>query len=115
MLKAALGKLLQQMEHAQEEMGKIQDELASIRVEGSAAGDIVKVIVNARKEILKVSFDEDAFRNQDKEFLEELTVVAVNQALEKADEIARAEMQKAAGGVLGNLPGGLNLSELMDE
>lgn len=107
MLKAALGQILQQMEKAQEEIGKIQNELANYKVASSAGGGMVRVVANAKKEILEIKFDLEALAPDDVEMLEELTLAAVNQALEKADEKARSEMQKVAGGVLGNLTDGL--------
>lgn len=113
MLKAALGQILQHMEKAQEEIGKIQNELANYKVESSVGGGMVKVVANAKKEILKIQFDLETITPDDVEMLEDLTLAAVNQALEKADEKARSEMQKVAGGVFGNLPDGLKLPGLL--
>jgi DNA-binding YbaB/EbfC family protein len=113
MLKAALGQILQQMEKAQEEIGKIQLELANYKVESYAGGGMVRVVANAKKEILEIKFDLETVTPDDVEMLEELTLAAVNQALEKADEKARNELQKAAGGVFGNFTDGLKLSGLI--
>lgn len=114
MLKAALGKILQQMEKAQEEMKKMQDELEEYHVQGSAGGGMVKVEANAKKEIIQIKFDSEALTIDDLEMIEELTVAAVNQALEKADVMAKEKMQEVSGGLFANLPEGLSLPGLLN-
>jgi len=115
MLKAAFGKLMKQMEKAQEEARRIHEELEKFQVEGMAGGGMVRVVANAKKEILSVKFDPDTFNTLDRETLEELTTAAVMQALEKADECARVEIKKASSGLLGQLPEGLNITDLIGE
>ena len=115
MLKAALGKLMKQIEKAQGEVRKIQDELENFQVEGSAGGGMVRVTANAKKEILSIKFDPTVWETLDRETLEELTLAAVIQALDNAEECARVEMQKISGGMWGNLPDGFNISDLIED
>lgn len=103
MIKAALSKIMQQMEKAQEELVKINDQLENEYVEASTGGGLVTVVANARKQLVKIKFDTEALHLEDAEMLEELILEAVNQALEKAGERAREEMQKLSGSTLGGL------------
>ncbi len=107
MIKAAISKIMKQMEQAQEELVKINDQLENEYVEASTGGGLVTVVANARKQLVKIKLDKEALNPEDMEMLEELIMEAVNQALEKAGERAREEIQKISGGALGalKLPG----------
>jgi len=114
MLKAALIKLLQQIEMAQKKANKVQKELAHYQVEGAAGGGMVKVVANANKEILEIKFDPDTFDSVDREMLEELTLAAINQALEKAGIKAQEELHKASENVFENISEILRIPGLMN-
>lgn len=109
MAKHGMSDMLKQAQKLQEKMQKVQDQLGSIEVEGSAGGGMVTVTANGKQEILGVRIDKQVVDPDDIEMLEDLVVAAVNQALEKAQEAASQEMGKAAGGLLGNLPDGLKI------
>ena len=106
MAKMGMGDIMKQAQKMQEKMQKIQDELADLQVEASSGGGMVTVVANGKQEILEVRIDKQVVDPEDVEMLEDLVVAAVNQAMEKAQELANNEMGKAAGGMLGNLPGG---------
>lgn len=91
----------------QQDMQKIQEELATIIVESSAGGGMVKVKANCKLEILSVSIEPEVVSEDDKEMLEDLIAAAVNQVIQDAQKRANEEMQKATGGMFGglNLPG----------
>lgn len=109
MAKMGMGDIMKQAQRMQEKMQKIQDELADLQVEASSGGGMVTVVANGKQEIMEVRIDKQVVDPEDVEMLEDLVVAAVNQAMEKAQELANEEMGKAAGGMLGNLPGGLKL------
>lgn len=109
MSKMGMGDILKQAQKMQEKMQKIQEELGDLEVEGSAGGGMVTVTANGRQEIVGVKIDKEVVDPEDVEMLEDLVVAAVNQALEKAQELASQEMGKAAGGMLGNLPPGFKM------
>jgi len=109
MAKMGTGDIMKQAQKMQEKMQKIQDELADLQVEASSGGGMVTVVANGKQEILEVRIDKQVVDPEDVEMLEDLVVAAVNQAMEKAQELANDEMGKAAGGMLGNLPGGFKM------
>ena len=106
--------LLKQAQKMQEEMKKAQEGLASITVEGSAGGGMVKVTANGKLEILSISIEPSVIDPEDKEMLEDLVAAAVNQAIQNAQKRANEEVQKVTGGMLGGLglPGNLNIPGL---
>ena len=109
-----MNNILKQAQKLQEEMKKVQEALASVTVEGSAGGGMVKVIANGKLKILSVKIDPEVWQDNDKEMLEDLIAAAVNQAIENAQKRAEEEMKKVTGGMLGNLnlPGNFNIPGL---
>jgi len=100
------------LQKVQKEMARLQEVLEDMSVEGSSGGEMVTVRINGKQKVLSVKIDPEVVAPDDVEMLEDLIVAATNQALEKSKEMAQEEMQKIAGGVLGNLPGGLNIPGL---
>lgn len=101
------GNLLGDMEERQKEMRK---KLAEIKVEGEAGQGAVKVIANANRELINISFDKEKLDWEDTEMVEDLIIAAVNNALTLA---AETEQQEAQGLVKDMLPPGMgNLGKL---
>ncbi|MFC1569226.1 YbaB/EbfC family nucleoid-associated protein [bacterium] len=111
-MKPNMAQLFGQAQKIQEEVEKIQSELENMTVDGSAGGGIVTVTVTGKRKILKISIDPEVVDSEDIEMLEDLIVAATNQALEKSQELEQEQMKKVAGGMLGNLPGGLKIPGL---
>jgi len=111
-MKPNLNQLLKQAQKMQENLQKVQEELANITVEGTAGGGMVKVVANCQNQIISVTIEPEVIDPEDKEMLEELIVAAVNQALENAQKRSQEEMSKVTGGMLGNLPGGFKMPGL---
>ncbi len=109
-----MNSLLKQAQKMQEDMQKAQESLVNITVEGTSGGGMVKIIANAKMEVISVHIEEEVINTEDKEMLEDLVVAAINQALKAAQEKANEEMQKITGGMLGglNLPGNLKIPGL---
>jgi hypothetical protein len=101
--------MLKQAQKLQEQFQQAQEGLVNVRAEGTAGGGMVTAVANGKQEILQIHVDKAAIDPNDLELLEDLIVAAVNQALSKAQELASAEMSKAAGGLLSNLPGNLKI------
>lgn len=113
MAKTNMADLFKQAQKMQDEMNRVQESLEEMTVDGAAGGGVVKATVNGRLKLLGVQIDPEVVQSDDKEMLEDLIAAAVNQALEKAQEMAQQEMQKVAGGMLGNLPlGGMKIPGL---
>lgn len=109
MAKMDMGNILKQAQKMQDDMQKIQDGLGDLTVQGSAGGGMVNVTANGKQEIVAIKIDQEVVDPEDVEMLEDLVLAAVNQALEKAQELASQEMGKAAGGMLGNMPPGFKM------
>lgn len=110
MVKPNMAEIFKQAQKVQEELAKVQESLEEMTAEGSSGGGIVTVVANGKQKILSVKIDPEVIESKDVEMLEDLVTAAVNQALEKAREMEKEEMQKVAGGMLGNLPlGGLKI------
>ena len=109
MAKMGMGDIMKQAQKMQEKMQKIQEELADLQVEASSGGGMVTVVANGKQQIMEVRIDKQVVAPEDVEMLEDLVVAAVNQAMEKAQELANEEMGKVAGGMLGNMPGGFKI------
>jgi len=109
MAKPGLSDLLKQAQKMQEKIQQVQDELSNLKVDGTAGGGMVTAVANGKQEILEVHIDKQVVDPDDVEMIEDLIVAAVNQALTKAQELANEEMSKAAGGMLGNMPGGFKM------
>lgn len=101
-----LGRMMKQFQKLQEDMERVQAELADKTVTGSAGGGVVKVTCTGQQEVRDVEIDPAAIDPEDPELLQDLITAAVNDALRRAQEMAQAEMAEVAGGMqLPNLPG----------
>jgi DNA-binding YbaB/EbfC family protein len=95
-------KILQQAQQMQGRLQQMQEELQHKVVSGSAGGGMVSVEADGRGQIKKIKIDPSLAGQSDVEMLEDLIVVAVNDAQKKATELAQEEMGKITGGL--NLP-----------
>jgi DNA-binding YbaB/EbfC family protein len=93
--------LLKQAQQMQEQMAKVQDELANETVEASAGGGMVTVKATGAGEISELKIDPKAIDPDDPELLEDMVLAAVNEALRSAQALAQTKMGAATG--LGNL------------
>jgi nucleoid-associated protein EbfC len=89
-MKGGMGNMMKQAQMIQANMQKAQAELANVEVEGSASNGLVKVTMTCRNEVKRVSIDESVM--DDKETLEDLLVVALQDATKKAEETSTARM-----------------------
>jgi len=101
-----LSQLLRQAQAMQANMQKAQDELASIEVEGTAGGGMVRVLVTCKHEVKRVTI-EPALLGDDKEMLEDLIAAAFNDARIKVERTVQEKLSAVTGGLA--LPGGLKL------
>jgi len=105
-MKGGLGGLMKQAQKMQEDMQKAQAELADMEVEGQAGGGMVKVTMNGRHELRRVTID-DSLMGDDKEMLEDLIAAAVNDAVRRIEQTSNEKMSGLASGM--NLPAGMKL------
>jgi DNA-binding YbaB/EbfC family protein len=96
-------KMLKQVQQMQDRMAKVQSELENETVEASAGGGAVRVVASGTQKVISVVIDPAAAG--DTEMLQDLVVVAVNEAMELSKQLAATKMQAVASGL--GLPPGL--------
>lgn len=104
-MKGGLGNLMKQAQAMQENMQKMQEEVANMEVEGQAGGGMVKVTMTGRHDIKRVSIDDSVM--DDKEMLEDLVAAAVNDAVRQVEKTSQEKMSGLTAGL--NLPPGMKL------
>ena len=94
-------------ENIQKQMNEAQVKLDSVEVEGSSGGGLVRIRATAKGRILGVMIDDSLVVLEEKQILEDLVTAAFNDARDKADRAANAEMQQMQAGL--GLPPGFKL------
>jgi nucleoid-associated protein EbfC len=91
------------MKQAQEMQQRLQQQMTDIRVEATAGGGMVTVVVNGHKHLLSLKLDPEVVSKDDVGMLQDLIVAAINDAHRKVDD----EMKRTMGGMMSglNLPG----------
>ena len=92
---------MQQAQKMQREMTKKQKELESKEFEFTSNGGAIKVKMLGSKQITSLEIDEDLIDPSDKEMLQDMLIVAINEAISKIEEEASAIMGSMAGGLPG--------------
>jgi DNA-binding YbaB/EbfC family protein len=100
---SGIGKLMKQATRMQQQMERVQQELASKTVEGIAGGGVVKVVAKCDQTLVSISIQPEAVNPQDVAFLEALVLSAVNDAMGKAKETANRELGSVTQGF--SIPG----------
>lgn len=95
--------MMKQMQKMQKQMAVAQEELGEKRLEGTAGGGMVKVIVSGDKQVVEVIVDPSVVDPEDVEMLQDLIVIATNDAMTKAEELTNSTMGQFTKGM--NLPG----------
>lgn len=100
-----MSKMMKQLQKAQAEMSRLQEDLAQRTVESSSGGGAVRVTANGQKQLVTLQIDPEAIDPDNREMLEDMIIAAVNEAFNRVDEMVSSEMQKLTGGM--NLPPGM--------
>lgn len=106
MMKANLGNLMKQAQQMQENMKAMQEQLASIEVEGQSGAGMVKVVMTCRYDVKRINID-SSLLSDDKEMLEDLIAAAVNDAVRRVEATTQEKMASLTGGL--GLPPGIKL------
>jgi DNA-binding YbaB/EbfC family protein len=96
-------KMVKQAQQMQAKMAKMEEELAKEEFEVAAGGGAVTVRMNGKQEVVKLTISEDAMKDGDRDMLQELIMAAVNQAHQKASDLAKERIAAITGGI--NIPG----------
>jgi DNA-binding YbaB/EbfC family protein len=92
-------KLMKQMQQAQVKQAEMQERLDGMEIVGSAGGGMVKVTCNGAGQVSKLSVDKMVVDPDDVEALEDLILVAIQDAQTKANEAQQTEMSKLMSGM----------------
>jgi hypothetical protein len=95
-----LEKMMQQAQQMQE---KLQRQMQDLRIEASAGGGMVSVVINGHKQVQSLKLDPEVVSKDDLEMLQDLIVAAINDAQRRVDEALASQMQGMMGGM--KLPG----------
>jgi len=104
-MKPNMSNAMKQVQKAQAEMARVQEELSSDLVSASAGGGAVRVTITGDLKVTDVVIDPRAVDPDDVGMLQDMVVAAVNEALREAQELANSKMSRVMGGL--GLPGGL--------
>src|SRR3954454_24324188 len=106
MMKGQLAGLMKQAQPMQENMKRVQEELATVEVEGQSGAGLVKVVMTCRHDVKRVSID-PSLLSDDKDMLEDLVAAAVNDAVRKVETTTQEKMGALTSGM--GLPPGMKL------
>lgn len=101
-----LGDIMKQAQQLQDNMSKMQEELANLEVEGQAGAGLIKLVMTGRHDVKSVAID-DSLMSEDKEILEDLLAAAVNDAVRKLEEANKEKLGGLTSGF--NFPPGFKM------
>jgi DNA-binding YbaB/EbfC family protein len=101
-----IGELMKQAQAMQENMQRLQDELAAIELEGQSGGGMVRIVGTCKHEVRQVKI-EPGLLGDDKDLLEDLIAAAVNDLNRRIEETVQGRMASVTGGL--SLPAGMKL------
>ena len=93
----------QMMKQAQQMQERLQKQMADLRVDATAGGGMVTVVMNGTKQVLSIKIDPEAVSKDDVEMLQDLILAAMNDAHRKVDEAMSQQMSGMMGGL--KIPG----------
>ena len=91
------------MKQAQQMQERMQKQMEEMRIEATAGGGMVTVVINGTKQVQSLKIDPEAVSKEDVEMLQDLILAALNDAYRKADEAMSKQMQGMMGGM--KIPG----------
>lgn len=98
-----INKLMKQAQQMQAKMQKAQEELASRTVTAEVAGGQITAVMNGKHELVSLTIKPEAVDPEDVEFLQDMVLSAVNEAVRKVEAMTEQEMGGVMGGM--NIPG----------
>ena len=105
-MRGNIGQLMKQAQQMQENMRRMQEELATVEVEGQAGAGMVKVHMTSKHEVKRISID-PSLVGDDREMLEDLVAAAFNDAARRVEQTVAEKMSGFTAGL--GLPPGFKL------
>ncbi len=98
MMKNQLADMMKKVQSMQDDMKKIQDQLATLEVEGQSGAGLVKIIMSCKNDVKRVAID-PSLLTDDKDMLEDLVAAAFNDAVRKAEALTQEKMAGVTAGM----------------
>ncbi|MEY3665985.1 MAG: hypothetical protein RLZZ153_2167 [Pseudomonadota bacterium] len=98
MMKGQLAGLMKQAQQMQDNLKRVQEQLAQVEVEGQSGAGLVKATVTCRNEVKRISID-PSLLTDDRDMLEDLVVAALNDALRRAEQTSSERMGSVTAGL----------------
>lgn len=98
MIKGGIGNLMKQAQQMQENLQKVQAQIAEMEVEGQAGAGLVKVTMTGKHDVKRVVIDPSLMQD-DKEMLEDLIAAAVNDAVRRVETVSQEKMSAVTAGM----------------
>jgi DNA-binding YbaB/EbfC family protein len=95
--------VLRQAQDLQAKLLKAREELADMTTEVSSGGGAIKIVVDGQQRIRSVSISPEVINAEDVEMLQDLVMTAVNEAIQKSQELAGSHLSSITGGL--KIPG----------
>jgi len=99
----SMNKMIKQAKQVQEQIVKMQEELKEREIQVSSAGGAVTVTINGKQELLNLTIKPEIIDLDDLEMLEDIIMVAINDAIKQSQDMVSSEMSRITGGF--NIPG----------
>lgn len=98
-----MGDIMKQAQRMQQQMARLQDEMADREIEATSGGGVVVAVVNGKQELVSLKINKEVVDPNDVEMLQDLVIAAVNLATSNAREMVDSEMNEITGGL--SIPG----------
>ena len=98
MMKNQIAGMMKKVQSMQDDMKKMQEQLATIDVEGQSGAGLVKVVMSCKNDVKRVSIDPSLLAD-DKDMLEDLVAAAFNDAVRKAEVLTQEKMAGVTAGM----------------
>ena len=108
-----MNSMMGKIQETQQKLKEAQDNLVNISADGEAGAGMVKATVNGKRQVINIDIDNSLLSKEDKQMLQDLTVAAINQAMEKIESKIKEAMGDATSGMMPNIPG-MDLGNLMN-
>ena len=95
--------VFRQAQELQAKLAKAQQELAEMTTEVSSGGGAIKIVIDGQQRIRSVTISPEAINAEEAEMLEDLVMAAVNEAIQKSQELAASHLSSLTGGL--KIPG----------
>lgn len=105
-MNTGFGNIMKQAQEFQTRLQQVQEAIAAAEVIGEAGAGLVKVVMNGRHEVKKVTVDQGLWA-EDRQMVEDLIAAAVNDAVKKLENLTRDKMDGLTAGL--GLPPGFKL------